>query len=429
MHNVLMIMRREFLDRVTKKSFWIGTAIFPLLMVAISVLPILLTQLGKDEQKKIAFVDGTGKLGSLLEHELADDKLADKTTPKWIVEQVPPGESLDATRDALHPRVRDGSLYGILVVKHDVEADDAFRFDTKTVGDFKNIQPLQRSLRQAVMALRLERNNVAIDKATLDKIMAPVELEPFEVAKTGGATKKDFLTAYFGTFIFVFILFMTLLVYGIAMMRGILEEKSSRIMEVLLGSVSPNELITGKILGIGSVGLAQIVIYVLTGAILRAVVASRFAGNENVAGMLTMLSPARLAFFLIFFLLGYFMFVALFACVGAVCNSEQEAQNLQAPVTWALMLPMMATIFFVQNPDSTAAIVISLIPIFTPDGHVHAHLRADAAGVADRAIDRADDARDVAFVPRRREDLPHRRAHVREAPDDPRDRPLGAELK
>ena len=366
MHNVLMIMRREYLERVTKKSFWIGTAIFPLLMIAFSTLPMLLVGLGGNEQKRIAFVDGTGKLGPLFDREVSDDKLPDGKTPKWVVENVPPGESIDATRESLHPRVRDGSLYGVLVVQADVDAKDAFRFDTKTVGDFRNLAPLQGSLRRAVMALRLEKNNVAIDKGTLDKIMAPVELEPFEVAKEGGATKKDFMTAYFGTFIFVFILFMTLLLYGIAMMRGILEEKSSRIMEVLLGSVSPNELMTGKILGIGSVGLTQIVIYVLTAGILRMIVAAKFAGNQNLAGMLTMLSPGRLIFFLIFFLLGYFMFVAMFACVGAVCNSEQEAQNLQAPVTWTLMLPMMATIFFVGNPDSTASVVLSLIPIFTP---------------------------------------------------------------
>jgi ABC-2 type transport system permease protein len=174
------------------------------------------------------------------------------------------------------------------------------------------------------------------------------------------------MAAYFGTFIFVFILFMTLLLYGIAMMRGILEEKASRIMEVLLGSVSPNELMTGKILGIGLVGLTQIAVYLATAGVMRVVVAARFAGQHELAGIMSSFTFTKLAFFLIFFLLGYFMYVALFACVGAVCNSEQEAQNLQAPVTWTLMLPMMATIFFVGNPDSTASVVLSLIPIFTP---------------------------------------------------------------
>jgi ABC-2 type transport system permease protein len=365
MHNVLMIMRREYLERVTKKSFWIGTAVFPLIMVAFSMLPMLLVGLGGNTQKRIALVDATGKIGDLLSHELADEKLPDGSA-KWVIENVPPGDSMEATREGLRGRVRDGSLYGILVVGPDIDAKDAFEFDTKTVGDIKTIGPLQGSLRRAVIGLRLERNNVALGKEMLDKIMAPVELEPFEVGKEGGSTKKDFMAAYFGTFFFVLVLFMTLLVYGIAMMRGILEEKSSRVMEVLLGSVSPNELMSGKIFGIGLVGLTQVAIYAVTAGVMRVFVAARFAGQKDMAGILSTFTFGKLAFFLVFFLLGYFMYVALFACVGAVCNSEQEAQNLQAPITWCLMLPMMATIFFVGNPDSTASVVVSFIPIFTP---------------------------------------------------------------
>jgi hypothetical protein len=184
-----MIMRREYLERVTKKSFWIGTAIFPLIMVLFSLLPVLLVGLGGNTQKRIAVVDGTGKITPLLEHELADDKLPDKS-PKWVLENVPPGDSIDATREGLHARVTSGSLYGILAVKSDIDAPDAFRFDTKTVGDIKTIGPLQGSLRRAVMGLRLENANVAMDKATLDKIMAPVDLEPYEVARRAARPRR-----------------------------------------------------------------------------------------------------------------------------------------------------------------------------------------------------------------------------------------------
>ena len=186
-----------------------------------------------------------------------------------------------------------------------------------------------------------------------------------ELSKEGGSTKKGFMEAYFGTFMFVMVLFMTLLLYGIAMMRGILEEKSSRVMEVLLGSVSPNELMSGKILGIGLVGLTQVMIYALTAGAVRVFLASRSPSPE-LAGFLTSFTMGKMAFFLVFFLLGYFMYTALFACVGAVCNSEQEAQNLQSPIQMCLMLPMMATIFFVGQPDSTISVIVSLIPIFTP---------------------------------------------------------------
>ncbi len=139
-------------------------------------------------------------------------------------------------------------------------------------------------------------------------------------------------------------------------------------MEVLLGSVSPRELMTGKIVGIGLVGLTQVVIYLATAGALRAWAAGATTGGavEGLGGALDALTPVKLLWFVVFFLLGYFLYTALFAAVGSVCNSEEEAQNLQTPVVMCLVLPMVTTIYFVGNPDSTPAVVASLFPPFTP---------------------------------------------------------------
>jgi ABC-2 type transport system permease protein len=363
MHNTMMIVRREYLERVTKKSFWISTAVFPLLMVALSIAPMLLVGLGGNEEKTIALVDGTGKLAASLTRELAGEKLRDGK-PKYVIENVPVAGSVDDARAPLEARVRDKRLYGILAVKQDVNAEDAFQFYGRTVGDIKSIAEFQSALRRAVITLRFEQANIAVDKEVVAKLIAPVDMQTNEISNAGGSTKKGFMEAYFGTFMFVMILFMTLLLYGIATMRGILEEKSSRVMEVLLGSVSPNELMTGKIFGIGLVGLTQVAIYAGTAGAVRFYLATH--GGSEMAGVLSAFSAGKMAYFFVFFLLGYFMYTALFACIGAVCNSEQEAQNLQAPVQMCLMLPMMATIFFVGQPDSTISVIVSLIPIFTP---------------------------------------------------------------
>jgi ABC-2 type transport system permease protein len=364
MHNVLMILRREYLERVTKKSFWIGTAVFPLLMVVLTTLPMMLVGLGGNDQKTIALVDATDKLYDPLVKELSDKKLKDGT-PRYAIEKVPLAGTLESTEQSLEPRARNGKLFGILTVAKDIDAKDAFTFYGKTVGDIRSTEEIQSALRRAAIELRFANANIAADKGVVDKLLAPVDMETREISKEGGSTKKNFLTAYFGTFAFVMVLFMTLLLYGIAMMRGILEEKTSRVMEVLLGSVSPQELMTGKILGIGLVGLTQVGIYAVTAGVLRVYMGAKMSGTD-MGGILSTFTLTKLAFFLIFFLLGYFMYVALFACVGAVCNSEQEAQNYQAPITWCLMLPMIATIFFVGQPDSTISVVVSLIPIFTP---------------------------------------------------------------
>ncbi len=363
MHNILMVMRREFLERATKKSFWIGTAVFPILMVGFSFLPMLLIGLGGNEQKSIALVDGTGRLATPLVRELAGETLKDGKS-RYVVENVPIAGSLDETRKSLEPRVRNKEIYGILSIQDDIDAKDAFQFYGRTVGDIKSIAEFRSALRRAVIALRFEHANIAVDKDLVTKLIAPVDMQTNEISKEGGSTKKDFMEAYLGTFMFVMVLFFTLLLYGIATMRGILEEKSSRVMEVLLGSVSPDELMTGKILGIGLVGLTQVAVYAITAGLVRLYLSSQ--ANPDMAGILSSFTAGKMAFFLIFFMLGYFMYTALFACIGAVCNSEQEAQNLQSPVQMCLMLPMMATIFFVGQPDSTIAVVVSLIPIFTP---------------------------------------------------------------
>jgi ABC-2 type transport system permease protein len=359
----MMIVRREYLERVTKKSFWLGTAVFPLLMVGFSFLPLLLVGLGGNDQKPIALVDGTGKLAAPLTRELSDEKLKNGQ-PRYLVENVPIAGSLESTRRPLEQRVRDKQIYGILSVSADIDAKDAFQFYGRTVGDIKSIAEFQSALRRAVIGLRFEKANISVDKDVVAKLTAPVDMQTNELSKEGGSTKKGFAEAYFGTFMFVLVLFMTLLLYGIATMRGILEEKSSRVMEVLLGSVSPDELMTGKILGIGLVGLTQVAIYAVTAGLVRIYLMTH--ANPDMAGALSSFTAGKMAFFLVFFLLGYFMYTALFACIGAVCNSEQEAQNLQSPVQMCLMLPMMATIFFVGQPDSTISVIVSLIPIFTP---------------------------------------------------------------
>ena len=364
MHKLLMVIRREYLDRIRKKSFWLGTLLFPLLMLGLIFFQFLLTDMEAGKLRSIALVDSTGKLLGAFQAKISEEKLKDGK-PAFRVEAVPLAGDLEATRKSLEPRVNSDDLFGIITAGNDLDAAGNFRLYARSVGNLTVQRTLQRALRDAVIGLRLERSNLSLQQDQLEKLLSPIELESFQVAAGGQVKKKGFDEAYFGTFTFVMILYMALLLYGVAVMRGILEEKSNRIMEVLLGSLSPDQLMTGKILGIGLVGLTQMAIYAATAGFVRLyMAASPLAGDW--AGALDAVSPLKMLYFLIYFLLGYFLYTSLFAAVGAVCNSEQEAQNLQTPVVMCLVVPMVATFFFVANPDSTAAVVVSLIPLFTP---------------------------------------------------------------
>ena len=361
MHKIWAVVRREYTERVRKKSFWITTLLLPLLMVGLLFIPFALIGLDTGEQRTIAVVDATRRVAGSFRETLEEDKLK-SGEPRYRVEIVSLGDGVEATRTGLESRVADGDLYGVVTIGADLSDGDSFAFYSRNVGDIIALKTIQRALREAVIGVRLEQSELALAREELDRIIAPVRLETFQVSESGETTKKGFDQTYLGTFAFVMILYISLLLYGIAVMRGILEEKSNRIMEVLLGSLSPEQLMTGKILGIGLVGLTQMAVYATTAGVLRLVVVAAQFG----AGWTSALSIQNMVFFVIFFLLGYFMYTALFAAVGSVCNSEQEAQNLQGPLIMCLVIPMASTFFFVAKPDSTIAVVVSLIPMFTP---------------------------------------------------------------
>jgi ABC-2 type transport system permease protein len=364
MHKLLMVIRREYLERIRKKSFWLGTMLLPLLLLGLVLFQVLLPDVESGKLKIIALVDATGKLSQAFQLKLSEEKTKEGK-PLYRVEVVALEGSLEATRQRLEPRVLSGEIFGIITVGEDLDSASNYRFYARSVGNIFALKALQRALKEAVVGVRLEQSHLNVGAEELNRLLAPVEMESFEIKEQGQARKRGFDEAYLGTFAFVMILYMALLLYGIAVMRGILEEKSNRIMEVLLGSLTPDQLMTGKILGIGLVGLTQMAIYAGTVGVLR-VYAGLAVPQASWIGALESISPMKLAYFFVFFILGYFLYTSLFAAVGAVCNSEQEAQNLQTPLVMCLVIPMVMTFFFVTNPDSPAAVVASLIPLFAP---------------------------------------------------------------
>ncbi|MFC1678862.1 ABC transporter permease [Elusimicrobiota bacterium] len=362
MRKTLMVVRREYLERVRTKAFWLGIILPPALMMGMMYAAHSLVDMEATKQKKIAVVDATGKLLEPMREAMAESKLK-SGSPRYLLEAAPEGDPLRA-RKSLEPLVASGKYLGILVID-DRDGRAKPRFYAKNLSDFSSIIALKEALRDAVIGLRLERSKLPVKKAALDLLLAPVDMETFQISKSGEAKKKGLTQAYYGVFIFVFILYMSIVMYGGAVMRGIIEEKSSRIMEVLLGSLTSEQLMSGKILGIGLVGLTQIAVYALTAGMLRLYVAASGI-DASWVGMLDTFSILNMFYFVFFFLLGYFIYTSMFAVAGAVSNTEQDAQHLQTPMILALAVPMATTFYFVANPDSIAAVVLSLIPFFAP---------------------------------------------------------------
>jgi ABC-2 type transport system permease protein len=189
--------------------------------------------------------------------------------------------------------------------------------------------------------------------------MRPVRIGEDLSESREGAAEKSFILSY----ILTFTLYMTMIFYGYYVMRGVLEEKSSRIVEVIVANVRPMELMLGKIFGVGAVGLTQYAIWVIAAMNLAVPGMMGFAAIE---GSSALLSPVLLIFFVVFFVLGYFQFASIYAAVGAAFNTEEEAQQMQTAVSMTMVIPLVMMVPVMANPDSTLAVVLSLVPLFAP---------------------------------------------------------------
>ena len=278
-----------------------------------------------------------------------------------MVEEVKAtGANLEERQTELNERVQKNQLdtyvvIGKKVVTSHIQCEDSpdhkIRCYSRNVTDFGQLERINGAVSRAIIDLRLR--NMGIDPAVSTKASWNINIERLEV-KRGEAKKAQGLTNIFGAFAFVMLLFFGLQISGQTLMQSVIEEKNSRIMEVLLSSVSPKELMRGKILGLGAVGLTMIVLWAAVGY-----TAARLR-DFDVASL------PNVGYMLVFFLLGYAFFGTLMATVGSVCNSEKEAQQLLMPIMLSLVFPLMVWFYIAQRPDSTFSRVLSVIPFTVP---------------------------------------------------------------
>jgi ABC-2 type transport system permease protein len=194
---------------------------------------------------------------------------------------------------------------------------------------------------------------MGIDAASVDELLRPAEMTTFQVGREGGR-ETDFTTVYLRAVTLVLILFFALLPTGQILMRSVIEEKSNRVIEVLLSSVTPKELMVGKIFGLGGVGLTLLGVWAVCAALLI-----WRSGTSPWDARLAMI-------FILYFIPGYFFYAAALASVGSICTSEREAQPFLTPISLMLVFPVMIGIMIAQSPDHPLARILSFVPFFTP---------------------------------------------------------------
>jgi len=362
---MLAIIKREYLTRVKTKGFLIGTFLLPVFIVAAMLMPaFFMSRAGKGDQKQIAIVDQTQTLTVKLSDAFTEIK-NNKGEPRFQVDIVDEGENLESTKSELNERVGEGSLDAYIIVPPDIFETNEFEMHAKNVGNFDFVQSVERTVSGIVRNTRLDESG--LDTELIHRLNRWVHVKTFKIGEEGSKEQRT-EASFFLSLIMGMLLYMMLLLYGQFVIRAIIEDKNSRVIEVIISSVKPYQFMAGKVLGIGATGLTQFLIWIATFLLVSAyglTMVQSFAPEINKLP-LPDLSPMIFIAFAAFFLLGYFFYATIGAAIGSMVNSDSDAQSYQ----WIMIFPIILSFFLMfginNAPDSTFAVTVSLVPFFTP---------------------------------------------------------------
>lgn len=375
MNKTLAVIRRELVARVRTRAFLISTLILPILMVFVAVVPALMMS-GGNRTMQMAIVDGTSdSLGSRMESALAAETLsgAPVAPARYGVRRFAGAGRAVALRDSLvaltgvsrdqHPEAFDGVL---VLTDSTLTTGKADYLGTNT-SSLGAMDQLERTISEVLAQTRLAQSG--LDPAVVARATKPAKLNSTKVSDgkaTGQSGAASFMIAYF----MAFILYISVVLYGQQTMTSVIEEKTSRIMEVLASSMRPFQMLLGKVLGVGLTGLLQMTIwggtyYLVTSQ--RGRLAGLFGLNANAMQALPIpaMSTDLLVVFLVYFALGFLLFGALYAAIGSICNTIQETQQYAVAVTMVLMLSFFSVFAVMKDPTGGLGVTLSFVPFFS----------------------------------------------------------------
>jgi len=360
---VAVLAKREYLARVKTKGFWIGILVLPLLMALLFVGPALMISQARTSLD-VVLVDGTGRLGEGVRERLSEAGDGSGPEAELDVSVVTPEPDVEAHRAELDRR---------LVAE---EIDAWAWLDPARLDDDGEVEYHARSVSNTIAQRRIERaisaelrevrlTDAGYDPEEVGRLTRDVELRTLKVSAEGARAERGeagFMLAY-GIF---FLLYIVLLIWGQQVLQGVLEEKSSRVVEVVISAARPFDLMLGKLLGIGGAAFTQFAVWIacLVGLTAPGLAASIAAMPEGLD--LPRITVLQAVYITVFFVLGFFVYSSMYAAVGSAFNSLQEAQNLSSIPTFSIIAPMFFLFPVINDPGSTLAVVTSLVPLLSP---------------------------------------------------------------
>lgn len=377
MSKIGLIIKREYLRRVSKKSFILLTFLTPFLFAALVFVPLWLSSIKGDEVHTIAILDSTGKYAPLFE---------DTETYRFIHSD----QSMDT-----YKQIPDKEIFAFLTITEDLLENPkaATLYSKKQIpGELSRL--VNMTLKKQIESDKLATFNIPNLKEIIKESKINFNIQTIKWGDDGSEKQSSSVVASVTGVIFTMLIYMFIMIYGAMVMQGVMEEKTNRIIEIMISSVKPFDLMMGKIIGIGFVGLTQVFLWAIMtlilitggsflvgGGIDNEMLQSGMAlnANPNIAMMsaqqpsnewIEMLGTINFAeigiLFVVYFIGGYLLYSSLFAAIGSAVDSQEDTQQFMLPVTLLLVFALYAGIYSMENPDGPLAFWCSMIPFTSP---------------------------------------------------------------
>ncbi len=352
MKKAFIIAKWEYLEKVKTKTFLISLIITPAIIIAFGLAPTLLTGQQETTTKALGIVDTSGLYFKPIKMQLNNFKLKNGQPDYILINLSGKGKNLKTIRKSADEYALNGKIEGYLIILNGGTDSLKVEYRSKSSGNFKILSDMNNAVNKARIELKLSKEGLST--SLMKVITKNINIKSVKIEENGKESNSGFLLVFFTSFIFIILLMMMIISSGGMLIRSLVEEKSNRLVEIIISSCTPDELLTGKVLGLSLLGITQVLIWTSIGFSLAG---SRIipAGTFN-----------NIIQIFIYFILGFIFYTSIFVGFGSIVTTEQEAQQITSYLSMVLILPIVIAIPAMENPDSIFVHVLSYIPFTIP---------------------------------------------------------------
>jgi len=352
MKKAFTVAKWEFFEKIKSKAFIISLFLTPAIIIIFSVLPTLLATKESDSTKAVGILDFTQKYFFDYKNEIEQYKIDGNIPAYAILNNYKEDLSPDSLIKQADQMVIENRIDGYILIRKDAKDSIKVEYRSKSIGNFQDVARFEEAFNNLRIKKKLIEENA--NPALVEFIKNKVNVNQIKIEKPGEEGKGGFESVFFSSIIFILLLMMMIIYSGQMLVRSMLEEKSNRLIEILISSCTPKDLLFGKVFGLSALGLTQIIVWLIIGISLIGATLIPMNAFENI----------HLIF--VYFILGFVFYTTLFVGVGSIVSTEQEAQQITSYLSLLLVLPTVFIISALQNPESTIIKVLSYIPFTLP---------------------------------------------------------------